>query len=74
MPEHLQTELRFFDRLRLTWLREHANDYVVIKGEAALGFFDNFAVAHDAGLRQYGPNEDFLVKKIVEHESAFSLY
>src|SRR5206468_9036377 len=53
------------------WLRTHRDQFVVIKDQSLLGFFDNFHQAYTAGVAEYGMNIDFLVKRVVPQEPVF---
>lgn len=70
----LTVELKFFESHKPQWLREHRDQYVVVHGLTALGFYENFSAAYFAGAEKYGTNTDFLVKKIVEQETVFVIY
>lgn len=70
----LQAELNTFDSHKSEWLREHDNEYVVIRGAAVLGFYRDFPAAYFAGAEAFGSETDFLVKKIAQNEPVFVIY
>jgi epoxyqueuosine reductase QueG len=53
------------------WLKHHAGEYVVVKGNSVLGFYPAFEPAYRAGVGNFGISTDFLVKQILEHEPVF---
>ena len=70
----LAVELSLYDLHRLQWLGEHPGKYVVIKGNTVLDFYSTFEAAYRAGAGKWGVNNDFLVKRVVEHEPVFFLF
>jgi hypothetical protein len=67
----LAVELDCFAQHKSMWLAGKAGEYVVIKGCNPLGFYPTFEAAYRAGAAMYGPQTDFLVKQILEHEPVF---
>jgi len=67
----LAVELEYFAQHKAKWVVSKAGEYVVIKGSKPLGFYPNFEAAYRAGAATYGPQTDFLVKQILEHEPVF---
>lgn len=45
------------------WLRDHAGEWVLIKGTRSIGFFGSFAAAFDEGDRLF-PEEDLFIKRV----------
>lgn len=70
----LESELRLFEETKKSWLRSHKNEYVVIKGNRTLGFYQSFSAAYYAGAQEFGSGTEFLVKKVVETEAVFVNY
>ncbi|MBI3075727.1 MAG: hypothetical protein HYY85_01885 [Deltaproteobacteria bacterium] len=62
-----EQELEFFERNKENWLRTYPQKYAVIKGEAAIGFFDTLEEAYREGLNKFWP-EAFLIKQVLEQE------
>jgi len=61
----LETELKVFELHRSEWARSQPGRYVVIQGERALeNFFDDYGAAFNAGLKEFGIGQSFLVKQI----------
>jgi len=61
----LETELQVFEEHRQEWVQSHVGKFVVIQDRTVVrGFFDEFEEAFKAGIRQFGPGRDFLVKQI----------
>ena len=72
--DRLAAELKQYALHKNDWLENRTGQYVVIKGEAVLGFYPTFEAALYAGVGTWGVNNDFLVKQIVEHEPIFSVF
>ncbi len=70
----LALELRFYDLHKHEWLREHAGDYVVVKGKDVAGFYSSFEAAYSAGVDAWGARTDFLVRQVLEHEPVFTVF
>jgi hypothetical protein len=63
--EILQKELQIFEDHRGEWSRSHPGEYVVIQDDIVVeGFFDTYAEALKAGLREFGAGRSFLVKQV----------
>lgn len=61
----LQTELDFFESIRMELFERSPGQYALVKGRALLGVYDTELDAVRAGYQQVG-NAPFLVKHIVE--------
>ncbi len=70
----LAIELKFYKLHKSEWLGQHAGRYVVVRGKDVLGFYSQFVPAYSAGVGAWGLNTDFLVKQVLEHEPAFSVF
>mgnify|MGYP005813194737 CR=1 FL=1 len=70
----LAREQETYSSHKAVWLAKHPGRYVVIKDSSVLGFFDSFQAAYTAGAIQFGIDNDFLVKKIVQNEPVFCLF
>lgn len=65
-------EFDVFDQHREEWSRSHLGKYVVIQDGRFLDtFFDNYADAFNAGLREFGVARTFLVKQIWVSEPVY---
>jgi len=71
LPTRLSVETQLYEAQKSEWLRTHRDQFVVIKEQSLLGFFDNFHQAYTAGVAEYGMNIDFLVKRVVPQEPVF---
>jgi hypothetical protein len=67
----LAVELEYFAQHRAEWLAHRGGQYVVIKDNNPLGFYQTFEAAYRAGAGTYGIETDFLVKQILEYEPVF---
>jgi hypothetical protein len=65
----LETELAYFNRRKDELVRDHAGQYVLIKGEELVGAFPTEAQAYEAGLERFG-NQPFLIKRAAVEEQA----
>jgi hypothetical protein len=72
--DRLAPELEYYAQHKSEWLAHKTGLYVVVKDSALLGFYPNFEAAYRAGAATYGPNTDFLVKQILEHEPVFFVF
>lgn len=72
--QRLARELAFFAEHKDEWLGTHRAYYVVVKGQAVLGFFPTFETAYRAGAIQWGLDIDFLVRQIVDDEPVISIF
>ena len=70
----LASELELYKLRKDGWLGEHSGHYVVVKGTDVLGFYPTFVMAYSAGASAWGPDMDFLVKQVLEHEPIFSVF
>ena len=73
-PTRLSAELEFYEAHKSEWLKSNLDKFVVVKGTHLLGFFADFHDAYTAGVYQYGPETDFLVKRIVPQEPVFVVF
>ena len=67
----LGVELEYYAQHKAEWLAHRTGQYVVIKDNRTLGFYQNFEMAYRAGAAAYGLETDFLVKQVLEHEPVF---
>jgi len=74
LPVRLSVETQLYEAQKSEWLGTHRDQFVVIKGQSLLGFFDNFHQAYTAGVAEYGMNIDFLVKRVVPQEPVFLVF
>ena len=74
LPTRLSVETQLYEAQKSEWLRTHRDQFVVIKEQSLLGFFDNFHQAYSAGVAEYGMNIDFLVKRVVPQEPVFLVF
>ena len=73
-PTRLTAELELYETNKSEWLREHRDEFVVVKGNEPLGFYANFHEAYSAGVAEYGIDADFLVKRVVPQEPVFVVF
>jgi hypothetical protein len=73
-PARLNIEIETYESQKASWLREHRDEFVVIKGANVLGFFPEFHVAYTAGVNKYGAKTDFLVKRVALQEPVFVIF
>ena len=67
-------ELRVFEAKKESWLREHANDFVVISGSTVAGFYPTYAQAYEVALGKFGLDRLFLIKQVMVEEQVFVVY
>ena len=70
----LKNELAFYETKKSEWLHNHANEFVVISGEQAAGFYPDFEGAYKAGVRTFGVQKDFLIKQVCATEPVYVVY
>jgi len=70
----LAPELEYYAQHKPEWLVRQSGNYVVVKDRSLLGFYPTFEAAYRAGASTYGPNTDFLVKQVLEHEPVFFVF
>lgn len=73
-PTRLTAELELYESLKLEWLKNHRDEFAVVKGKKLLGFFGNFHEAYSAGVKEFGIEADFLVKRVVPQEPVFVIF
>ena len=73
-PGRLTAEIEFYETQKAEWLKNHRDDYVVVKGNNVIGFFKNFHEAYRAGYEKFGASVDFLVKRIAVQEPVFVVF
>ncbi len=69
----LDDELRLFEQNKQEWLQSHAGEFAVISRSTVAGFYPNYEVAFQAGLRRFGA-PDFLIKQICAQEPVYFIY
>jgi hypothetical protein len=67
-------ELRVFEAKKESWLREHANEFVVISGSTVAGFYPTYAQAYEDARRKFGFDRLFLIKQVMVEEQVFVVY
>jgi hypothetical protein len=70
----LTIELDFYQQHRSEWAKSHNEQFVLIRGKAAEGFYADYESALSAGLRAFGFHEQFLIKQISSAEPVFVIY
>jgi hypothetical protein len=60
----LEKEQAAFDRALPSLLESHPDEYVVFRDEAARSFHASFSEAYAQAIREFGPDEGFLVAHI----------
>jgi len=73
-PTRLTVELELYQAHKSEWLRDHRDEFVVVKGNTVLGFFRDFHQAYTVGVEKYGTDRDFLVKRVVAQEPVFVVF
>jgi hypothetical protein len=73
-PPRLIVELELYECHKSDWLRNHRDEFVVIKDKNLLGFFSEFHEAFRAGVNEYGLECDFLVKRVVPQDPVFEVF
>ena len=73
-PTRLSAETDLYEAHKAEWLKEHHDEFVVVKSNDLLGFFTNFHEAYSAGVEKYGIDADFLVKRVVPQEPVFVVF
>jgi hypothetical protein len=68
MPQQLIDEGRVFEEHITEWRDSHAGEFVLIKGEEVLGFFDSLELAFRTGTERFGL-DPFFVKQIIPADS-----
>ncbi|HEX3091951.1 MAG TPA: hypothetical protein VHW72_04965 [Candidatus Angelobacter sp.] len=71
-PTRLALETELYEVHKSEWLKNHREQFVVVKGNDILGFFADFRQAYCAGAEKYGTDTDFLVKRVVPQEPVFA--
>ncbi len=67
MPDALIDELAYFEQLKPELLREHAEQFALIKGRALLGTFATMEEAYAAGVKRLG-NVPMLIKQVLPED------
>lgn len=68
MDNPLATELSIFESNKSRWLEEHEGEYVLIKGEEVVGFFEGEFDAARIGFERFGDNVPILVRQITSFD------
>lgn len=61
----LETEARYYARIKPELLKDRKGKFALIKGEKLIGTFDTDLDAYNAGLKELG-NEPFLIIQVLE--------
>jgi hypothetical protein len=73
-PTRLTVELELYEAHKTEWLRDHRDEFAVIKDKRLVGFFGNFHEAYSSGVKEFGIAADFLVKRVVPQEPVFVVF
>jgi hypothetical protein len=73
-PTRLKVETGLYETHKSEWLKNHRDEFVVIKENNLLGFFTQFHDAYRAGVEKYGIDTDFLVKRVAAQEPIFVVF
>lgn len=68
MDNPLVTELSVYESNKSQWLEKHEGQYVLIKGEEVVGFFDGEFDAARIGFDRFGYDTPILVRQITSFE------
>ncbi|MCL5674217.1 MAG: DUF5678 domain-containing protein [Candidatus Omnitrophica bacterium] len=68
----LEKELKFYERKKEEFLKEHENQFVLIKDEKVIGFYNSPEEAYDEGAKLFGL-EPFFIKEVVRNEQIESI-
>jgi hypothetical protein len=60
----IREEQKAFDAALEELLKDHAGQFVLLKGGKAIGFYPSYADAYRAGLQHFGVNAVFLVSEV----------
>jgi len=64
----LQQEYDYFLAHLEEYSKTHLNEFVLIKGEKAIGFFDSYEKALRDGLARFGATTPFFIKEVQKEE------
>ena len=64
----LEQEYNFFLSHLKEFSKTHLNEFVVIKYEQVIGFFDSYENALRTGLARFGSQPPFFIKEVKEEE------
>ena len=65
----LQQEYGFFLARLNEFMKTHLHEFVVIKGEEVIGFFDFYENALPTGLARFGSQTPFFIEEVKEEEA-----
>ncbi|MBI3810884.1 MAG: hypothetical protein HY283_01580 [Nitrospirae bacterium] len=68
MAERLQVESKVFETHVGKWRSAHMGEFVLIKGEDVIGFYESLDAAFDQGSQRYGM-ADFFIEQILPAET-----
>jgi predicted acetyltransferase len=68
MAERLQVESKVFEAHVGEWRSAHMGEFVLIKGEEVIGFYESLDEAFDQGGQRYGM-ADFFIEQILPAET-----
>lgn len=63
-PADYTTEIAYFNEQLAAWLPDHAGSWVLLKGVQEFGFYPSEEAAWRAGVDQFGPDSEWLVKPV----------
>ncbi len=64
----LEQEYKFFLSHLEEFSKSHLNEFVLIKGDQLLGFFNSYEKALRDGLARFGTNIPFFIKEVKKEE------
>ena len=73
MPALLEKEYKFYLNHLDEFVAHHLHQFVLIKKDKIVGFYDSYAGALKAGLKDFG-NVPFFIKEIERQEAVHSFH
>lgn len=64
----LADEIAWFNQSRATIVQQYGGQWVLVKNQGVRGAFKTYALAFEAGVKQFGPTGGFLVKQALMHD------
>jgi hypothetical protein len=74
LGDPLSRELAFYEARKREWLSLHPDQFVVIAGDRAEGFYPDYESAFEAGIRAFGLKRQFLIKQVCAIEPVYVVY
>ena len=70
----LEQEYKYFLSHLQTFSKKHLNEFVVIKRDQVIGFFESYEKALEEGLSKFGATTPFFIEEVTKEEKVIHFF